>query len=857
MSVKDVSRLRKNGELDAALDMARREIAVERDEWTEMSLFWVLRDYCKNVYLPQGDRTRAMACLSEMGDLVKTMMDDNGAGLTAYTYLVKQMMPNSDRIKQLSELSKSDAVSAYNQAIELAGHAGESLEALLHEDFGWIVYRYMKAQAASMTSVQVRTLLRDYMLLKNERPSLLHSMILNFALNFAKENDDFKFDKFFLMWGPENLRYDDFNSSYADGHDIPSFISRICRVLVEKNADVNIDELSEKFGYHISKEGLVDLFRQPIFWRLMDLHRNNQLDSLWTAFDNYVTQYSQYGSSHWHSEILKIAARFMTEQESNRFIPFVMKWDVDNLRSQDWKGEKGEDGTEYKPLAVTVAKKCFDSIKSVPNKEAVTNQIVWLKNFYDILLEHEQNDEWSIRNSATISVWQNDFSTALSIYKRLIVDLSDKYYVWSEMAACVQNDDDLKIGLLLKAKNLEKNEDFIGDIHLDLAETWINMGNINQASKEIEAYVAHRNKKGWSIPERYNELSERLKGISQSYTGLSVPELIDKAEDFVFNECDIYEFVLTEKWKASEVEFCNFTNGNDLTLQVKTKRFAALKKGNPGDVFKFRCKIEEVVKPDPSAPVWQHKTITEKTVIPLTANKTNLEPWSILSVEHGVIEYINTEKKTIHILFRGLRVAFLYYKETELKNGDFVSFKYYETKRKDGTKLYKATNATRITKEEACEYFLHGIVAVDDVNETKKLFHVVFGPRKISDIVRYEETDIRPSVGDLLEVTYLVKYGKDNKKRVRFFEIKKAIDDTKADNLRKTIQGRLSVKYKDYTMEFDEDGKPDFGFIGDHYVHRKLLRENGITNDCDVIAEAVFSTSHDRQEWKIFKITKV
>ena len=152
---------------------------------------------------------------------------------------------------------------------------------------------------------------------------------------------------------------------------------------------------------------------------------------------------------------------------------------------------------------------------------------------------------------------------------------------------------------------------------------------------------------------------------------------------------------------------------------------------------------------------------------------------------------------------------------------------------------------------------LHGIVAVDDVNETKKLFHVVFGPRKISDIVRYEETDIRPSVGDLLEVIYLVKYGKDNKKRVRFFEIKKAIDDTKADNLRKTIQGRLSVKYKDYTMEFDEDGKPDFGFIGDHYVHRKLLRENGITNDCDVIAEAVFSTSHDRQEWKIFKITKV
>lgn len=47
MSVKEVTNLRKEGRLDKALALAKRELNEDANEWTRMSLFWVFRDYVK------------------------------------------------------------------------------------------------------------------------------------------------------------------------------------------------------------------------------------------------------------------------------------------------------------------------------------------------------------------------------------------------------------------------------------------------------------------------------------------------------------------------------------------------------------------------------------------------------------------------------------------------------------------------------------------------------------------------------------------------------------------------------------------------------------------------------------------
>ena len=148
-----------------------------------------------------------------MSSLLPTMVDDSGAGERAYTNLYKRLQPNADAISKASELSKNDPSNAYVQVKNYIDSAND-VDSALHEELGWIIYRYIKAKISNLTSLEIRTLLKDYMYLRNERPSMLHSQILNFALSFSKEHSDFSFYRFFMLWEPENLRYEDLNKGY-------------------------------------------------------------------------------------------------------------------------------------------------------------------------------------------------------------------------------------------------------------------------------------------------------------------------------------------------------------------------------------------------------------------------------------------------------------------------------------------------------------------------------------------------------------------------------------------------------------------------------------------------------------------
>ena len=92
----------------------------------------------------------------------------------------------------------------------------------------------------------------------------------------------------------------------------------------------------------------------------MNLQKDNKSDELFQEFMNYADNFSGLGPSHWHSEILKIANRFMIDENASKFIPFISKWDgLGNFRNEDWAKETNNEGKEFPSLAVKSAKKCF------------------------------------------------------------------------------------------------------------------------------------------------------------------------------------------------------------------------------------------------------------------------------------------------------------------------------------------------------------------------------------------------------------------------------------------------------------------------------------------------------------------
>ena len=202
----------KLNKLNNALEIARKLYSDEPyDDWIQKAFAWVLIDLCKH-YITDNNLNQAETCFRELNTIDFQGYADEIIE-NQKSFLRPKIDTNYSEVHKAEELSKNGK---HQEALAICQNliSQNQLSELHHESYGWVIYRYIKAEENNLLSVGVRTFLRDYMNLKNERPSMLHSMILNFALNYSKTHSDFKFYKFFLLWNPNNLRYEDLNDGY-------------------------------------------------------------------------------------------------------------------------------------------------------------------------------------------------------------------------------------------------------------------------------------------------------------------------------------------------------------------------------------------------------------------------------------------------------------------------------------------------------------------------------------------------------------------------------------------------------------------------------------------------------------------
>lgn len=863
---KDLSGIEKLHKLNNALNISRKlYLEDSSDEWIQKAFAWVLIDLCK-YYIADKNLNQASVCFKELNTIDFQGYEDEIIE-NQKNFLRPKIDINYSEVQKAEDLSKSgnnkEALAIFKNLI-----SQNRLTELHHESYGWVIYRYIKVEESNLSSVEVRTFLRDYMNLKNERPSMLHSMILNFALNYSKSHNDFKFYNFLLLWNPVNLRYEDLHDGYKDGKDIPSLISRICREFVNSNTEINIEEFLSKID--LSKEIVLDFFRETIFWNIFNAHKENKLSELWNLFEQYNNNYSKHGQSKWHSEILNLAERFMKENDEWRFLSFFKNWNPENLRTDDWKETKKEEHT-YKPLAIKAIKKAFEVLKTQTSEQSLS----WLIQPYEKAIKFFPEDEWLLREKALLHFKNNELELAIKIYKQLVLELADKHYVWQEFSDCIVSDNSLKIGMLSKSLSLERNEDFLGDIHLDLAKVLIDENLFENALIELETYKKHREIKGWKLSTIFGELQQKTSSIKQSLKDNRelYKNYIPFAENFAYADFNWTEVVLADKWKDDKgKERLTFTDGKSIEFAISKNRFEVLKQSELGQILKFKLHKQEIKKEVENRFTWLGKNIiTEYKYIPLIAEKSEKQHWEILEDTFAIVDYINREKSIIHAITTDNKEVFFPQIKSELQIGDFIRAKIYTKKVKDENRT-ELRQIQKIDKSSVISKFQTQIALVDGVNEQKQLFHFVISS-KLQGIVKYTETNLRPSEGDFIKLSFATKTGKDRKLRVKMLSIEPTEEVN--PNLRKDIKGLLEVKFKngnypDYEFDiddeledsaFDENGKliinnkpiPDFAFIGDYYVPKYLLEKHSITDDCRVNARAIYAGD----KWKVTKIEKI
>ena len=766
-TTKKVFELRKNKQLDDAYKIASHLFKNEpNDEWTQKAYAWVLIDIikvestknleqAKNFYnqLNAINFVTKDDILSKQIDLLKPKLD------TSYS-LIQQA-------EQLSKNGKHQESLEIFQKIKQSG----TLSINHHESYGWILYRYVKAFENTLTIDVFKKILFEYLNLKNEKPSLLHSMILQIAVHYASTHKDFDIFRFFQIWNPKFLQIDDLKKQYHEGKEFPSLITRLIKVIINNQTNFDINYLIHEIG---NENLIIESIRETFFWKIFQTHKDNQINSLWSSLTYYVKSYSNLGPSHWHSEILKLAERYMVEDNQWRFYDFIKNWNIQNFTDNDWKEEINGEYTN-KPLALKSLKKLFEIIKS-SNK--VQEDISWIINLYQYALKKLDNDIWLLREYAILINKAHKTDEAIDIYKNIILELSDQAYAWHEFANIIKNKNiNMSISMLCKAITLQPNEDFLGEIRLDLAELLLDNKLFNESLIELTKYKKHREEKGWKTPERFQILFSKVSNIehlsSDNKSFYQSSKVI--AEEYILSNIPTHTVILIDTFKNKEgKERLVFTNFKDIEFVTNRKKSSSLNNAKKNDIFDVKLHFD----------------------------KTN-EKYLVLKIEksfHNIDELIDDAHEEIAI--------------------------------------------------------------VDHINSQKNLFHYVINSNE-GGVIHFEETNLRPNVGDFIKLKYYLSNDKkSNKSKINILKVE--LTSEIKSSLLKNTTGELKLKYKNGSLTYDYDEiineqieidikKPDFAFINDYYVPKSLLEKYKITSNVNVNVKILFNG----EKWNVFKINKL
>lgn len=227
---KEIFRLRKAGELDQAYTLAKTSMAgPQTDDWDVRALSWCLVDLLK-----RAARKNDIARLSTFAVELETLPVPEGDDILESQRRFALSLAEKGRHEILSARNHSKA-GRHEQACRVYYDllAKDGLYPADHPGYGWDLYRWTKDILSTSDTLapaaigQARRNLNTYMKLSVDRPSPLHSCMLQIAWQLASGNH-LDLPAFVGLWGLENFLADDYDRfTTADGKTLPALAEKV------------------------------------------------------------------------------------------------------------------------------------------------------------------------------------------------------------------------------------------------------------------------------------------------------------------------------------------------------------------------------------------------------------------------------------------------------------------------------------------------------------------------------------------------------------------------------------------------------------------------------------------------------
>lgn len=823
MSAKEVSELRKSGQLEAAYVIAEHDLNIHADDFSRNAMFWVIRDMM-NVACQNGDMVNAKKMFSKMKALVGDMVIVDSYVSNSIKFAEMKLCPNANVIDEANRLVKNGQLEeAYNKLKKEVQHP---IEDILHEKYGWIIFRYLKNVFQNVGSLKARKLLFEYMQLHNERPSMLHSQMLNLASKISEVYPDFKFLNFLKLWGVENFTDEDMQETRMDGKILPPLYIRVFRRCVSMRCDIErtIELLCQ--NSKISRELLLCEYSRQEYYYIYDLSKGNQ-DKVFSEIKNYAHNVEGRNTSNeYHSKIIKSLVFMNNKQISADTKHLLEMMGLESFIPQDWEKQPNKDIGQkpYPSLVERVVKLYFDSIRVASNP--IPSQAYY--ELLDQAIERYPEDDQFLRYKAQLFIMQNNKKQAQEIYRMLLLN-NHKFYLWKELAV-ITDDLDLKISCLCKALIAEPKEEFVGEVHLLMAEACIERGDYAKAACELMIYKDTYERNSWQLKNNYYNLQHKIPEHIEpiEYNKKYYTEYTSIADEYVYSKIPWTEMVVTdiyEKVKSNDrkQKRAKLVAADGSTISVPVKLLIGME---DGPVFVTKCYEVRLMKDN---------IIKAAQIKSLDKNVRD-----IFQTHICFVEYYNEAKNIAHAYdaennhyivgnLSGVKnLKFIYLSVVPMPSGEHRKHVLNNAK-----KISYALFSGKVNGHKALSEFPEHVGIVDGVNEEKQLFHCVFGP-DCDAIIRYSDTNLRPLLYDTVIARFIRRLDKNDKVRTLVIDIR--IDNSLTNKFIKTVDGHIRTN-------INTKGER-FGFVGDYYIPANII---GDLVDGDEIEVKVV---YDGRRWK-------
>lgn len=238
---KEVFAKRKEGAVDEAYRMALELMATPNaDDWDKKAFCWCLIDLIKRDAMSGNNENLA----HYKRQLESIEVDQSDEVLTKGVRNVLSLLnPGGREISEAKALAwegrHAEAVARYRKGLALGRGNREA-----QTGFGWSLYFHSKElmAAGNINHDAVKRNLNDYLKLDVDKPSDLHSRILQIAAKLAGL-EKLRMLAFSRLWNLDNLRREDFERFHAeDGKEYPSLAEKVIQQVGKEAADSAPDQ---------------------------------------------------------------------------------------------------------------------------------------------------------------------------------------------------------------------------------------------------------------------------------------------------------------------------------------------------------------------------------------------------------------------------------------------------------------------------------------------------------------------------------------------------------------------------------------------------------------------------------------